>query len=115
MSDRLWGEVDIQHWRNTPSLSGRIALEEDVEAGRAVFYLGNPDEIGARPYDVGVPRCAMLTDEETGKGIPVIVVQAEQAEDMIYVGYRFLDGGNGMCTLPEIELLGEPDARFTAA
>ena len=115
MSDELWGEIDIQHWRDIPHISGRVASEEDVEAGRAVFYLGNPDEIGVQSYDVSLPPCAIFTDEESGEDIPVIIIQAEQAEDMINVGYRFLDGGNGMCTLPEIELLDEPDDRFTAA
>jgi hypothetical protein len=115
MTDELWGEIDLQHWRDVPFISGRVALEEDVQAGRAVFYLGNADEIGAQAYDIDLPRCAILTDEESGEVLPVIVIQVEQAEDVIYVGYRLLDGGNGMCTLPEVELLDEPDDRFTVA
>jgi hypothetical protein len=112
MSDELWGEIDIQHWRGVPHISGRVASEEDVQSGRAVFYLGNPDEIGAQAYAIDLPQCAIITDEESGEQIPVIVIQSEQADDMIYVGYRYLGGGNGMCTLPEIELLSEPDDRF---
>jgi hypothetical protein len=112
MGDELWGEIDIHRWSGIPYTSGHVASEEDVLAGRAVFYLEDPDEISARPYSISLPHCAVLTDEEAGEKIPVIVIQAEHADNIIYIGYRFLGGGNGMCTLPEIELLDEPDAGF---
>jgi hypothetical protein len=115
MDDELWGPVDPDKWRRIATTSGTLATEEDVKAGCAVFYLENPDEIGAEPYEVNLPHCGVLTDDESGKEIPVIVIQAEQAEDMIYVGYRFLGGGNEVCTLSEIELLNEPDPRFCMA
>ena len=42
MDDPLWGRVDVEHWQQTPCLRGRIAIEQDVKDGRAVFYLGMP-------------------------------------------------------------------------
>jgi len=112
MSEEPWGEIDIQQWQTLPHVTSRLASEADVKDGRAVFYLGNADQIVTAPYDVGLPHCALLVDEESGEKIPVIIVQAERAGEVILVGYRFLTGGNGMCTLSEIELLDEPDNTF---
>ena len=112
MVDNLWGPISIENWRNTPSISGRVASEEDVVAGRAVYFLNDPEKINAHALDVDVPRCAILTDQESGERLPVIIIQVEQADDKVYVGYRPLEGGNGICTEREIELLDGPDARF---
>ncbi len=112
MVDDLWGTIPIENWRDTPSISGRVAREEDRLAGRAVYYLENAEEMSAQALDINVPRCAILTDEDSGELIPVIIIQVEQADDRVYVGYRSLDGGNGICTEKEIELLDEPDERF---
>ena len=112
MVDDLWGPIPIEKWRDTPSISGREACEEDVVAGRAVYYLNDPEKLNARALEVGVPRCAILNDEDSGELIPVIVIQVEKADDRVYVGYRALDGGNGICTEEEVELLDEPDERF---
>jgi hypothetical protein len=59
-----------------------------------------------------LPRCAILLNEETNKEIPIIIIQAEQFEDKIYIGFRFMKGGNGICTVDEIALLDEPNERF---
>ena len=37
--DDLWGPIDIERWRELPHLSGKLASEADVAAGRAVFHL----------------------------------------------------------------------------
>jgi hypothetical protein len=113
MTDTLWGPIVIENWKDTPSISGHVAREEDVVAGRAVYFLKDPEMISAHALEVNVPRCAILTDEESGEELPVVIIQVEQAEDRVYVGYRPLDGGNGICTDKEIELLDEPDARFS--
>lgn len=107
-------KIDLQHWQNLPHVSHRLASEADAKEGRAVFYLGNPGGISAHPYDIGLHHCAILNDEESGEKIPVIIVQAERADDVVYVGYRFLTGGNGVSFLWELELLDEPDNTFTA-
>jgi len=59
MTDDVWLPIDISQWRGVPCLSDRIAREEDVGSGRAVFFLENPEEINAHPLDVNVPRCAI--------------------------------------------------------
>jgi hypothetical protein len=41
---------------------------------------------------------------EDGSRVNVVAIQAETCEQVI-VGVRYLDGGNGVCTLAELELL----------
>jgi hypothetical protein len=115
MIDHLWGPIEIESWKRIRCISGRVAREEDVAAGRAVFFLEDPEIINAHALEVDVPRCAILTEAESGEELPVIIVQVEQADDKVYVGYRNLDGGNGICTEKEIELLDDPDERFKSA
>lgn len=110
----LWGPIDMRKWRATPCIRGRLAVEADVAGGSAVYYIENT--VAARPFEMELPRCAVLHDEKTGRGIPVIVVQAECHEDhagpSLVIGYRFLNGGNGICMLSEVDLLAKPDRRF---
>jgi hypothetical protein len=101
--------VDLSHWRDTPCLTGRPATQEDVGAGRAVFAAPGS---GSLPIDLKLPRCAIHTDQPTGKKTPVIVVQAEDVKGAKTIGYRFLSGAEGACLLSELELLDGPDQRF---
>jgi hypothetical protein len=42
-----------------------------------------------------------------------VIIQAERLDDgTIAIGYRLVDGGTGIATLEEAELVGEPDERF---
>ena len=107
----LWGPVELKQWCETPCISGRLATEDDVKSGRAVFYVGNASEIGAHSADIDLPRCAIVTDDD-GTKIPVVVIQSEKAEDKHYIGYRPIHGGNGICLIHEVELLDVPDERF---
>lgn len=106
----LWGRINVDQWYQTPCLCDRVALEQDVKDGQAVFYLGNADDIGAVHVDTGLPDCAVVHAD--GGEIPAIVIQSERAETKHYIGYRPINAGNGVCLLPEVELLSQPDARF---
>jgi hypothetical protein len=110
MDDPLSGRVDVERWQETPCLRGRVAVEQDVKDGRAAFYLGNADEIGAVHVDIGLPNCAIVRAE--GTEIPAVIIQSERADHKHYIGYRPISGGNGLCLFSEVELLSKPDARF---
>lgn len=112
LQSRLWGPIDMRKWRETPCVSGRLATEKDVKEGRATFYVsGDPSD--SRPLKIPLPACAVHHDTESGKATPVILIQAEETPKIKAVGYRFLRGGNGACTISELEILEEPDNRFT--
>lgn len=109
MPHELWGPIDIRVWRSTPVVAGRVATEPDVHEGRAAFYIASET---SRPYDLALPAPAIVREEGIGNPTPVILIQAEALDDTVAVGYRLLDGGNGICTLDECEVLSEPDSRF---
>jgi hypothetical protein len=101
--------IDLAHWQETPCLTDRAATQDDVEAGRAVFAAPGS---GSQPIDLRLPRCAIQTNQQTGEKTPVVVVQAEDARGIKTIGYRFLNGADGVCLLFELELLDAPDDRF---
>ena len=106
--DSLWGTVDVERWQQTPCLRGRVAVEQDVKDGRAVFYLQG-DEPSVH-IDIGLPHCAILSAE--GQSVPVVIIQSERAGEKHYVGYRPVSGGNGICMIFEVQLLEKPDETF---
>lgn len=109
--DTLWGPVDMHQWKDTPCISGRLATEQDIKEGKAVFYLDG-DRSELKPIQISLPACAIWHDSESKKATPVILVQAEETPKVKAIGFRFLSGGNGVCTLAELEILKSPDERF---
>lgn len=102
-----WGPIDLAQWRRTPHVEGRAATDQDVNDGRAVFA------VGGEPVELDLPSCAIVTEEGVGEETPVIIIQAERIDDgSVAVGFRMIDGGTGIATLDEVELLSEPDERF---
>jgi hypothetical protein len=99
--------IDLRRWRDTPSVSGRTATDDDVSAGSAVFA------VGGEPVELDVPSPAIVREDGIGEPTPVIVIQAERIEDgTVAIGYRLLDGGCGIAPLDDVEFLSEPDERF---
>jgi hypothetical protein len=105
--DEHWGPIDLKQWRKTPVTEGRAATDHDVAQGRAVFA------VGGEPVELDLPACAIVTEENVGEPTAVVIIQAERLDDgVIAIGYRLVDGGTGIATLAEAELVGEPDERF---
>jgi hypothetical protein len=113
MADQIndvWGPLDIRNWSQTPCIKDRLATKDDVDAGMAVFYINNPSAM--MPLKVKLPACAIHTDQDTRAETPVVMIQAEKFQGQKLIGYRFLDGGNGIGLLSEFTVLGAPDKRF---
>jgi hypothetical protein len=99
--------IDMKQWRSTPVTYGRAATDADIEAGRAIFA------IGGEPVELDLPACAIVSEDGIGEPTPVVVIQAERLDDgTVAVGFRLIDGGTGIASLDDIELLSEPDERF---
>lgn len=99
-----WGPVDVAQWENVPFIARTLADEEDVRCGRAVYYiLGGANEAVT---DFALPRLAELR-EDTGEWTTVIIIQIEArpSQNQKIVGYRYLDGGNGVGTLAQFKLV----------
>jgi hypothetical protein len=112
--EELWGPIATANWRETPCIRGRVATEDDANAGRAVFFINLSGGQESHPVDLDLPRCAILHEEGEGD-LPVIVIQAEEGNNgtvQLIAGFRPLAGGSGLCMVYQLELLPEPDHRF---
>ena len=109
----LWGPIDVAAWKAVPCVSGRLATEDDVRAGRAVFYIhaGIGATVGATPVPIPCRAFQIQSTEE----VPVIVIQAESVDGKTAVGIRYLAGGNGVCLLEELRVVPDHDDRFPIA
>ena len=113
MAEEPWGPIDVHAWRAVPHTAARVATEADVKAGRAVFYSPVGRQYASNTaHHIRLPAPAILHAQDEPNPVPVIIIQAERGPNGVIVGYRTLAGGNGVCTLNELELLNEQDSRF---
>lgn len=91
-------------------LTGRVATQDDVNAGLAVFATEGADSVRA-PLSITVPQYAYHRDQESRQLIPVIIVQAERAGPLEMIGYRTLTGGDGVALRAEFDFLGASTPR----
>jgi len=87
-------------WPDLPTagfVTGRIATQQDVEAGNAVFAAtSEPGEPGSTPgasVPLEIPQFALLDDRESGTLVRVVAIQAERVLGRDIVGYRRIDDG----------------------
>ncbi len=83
---------------------GRAATQADVKARRAVFVAGQGNTIVGKPLPLKIPQYAWLKQGQTK--VPVIIVQAEEANGLRIVGARFLNGEDVIGGANDFELLG---------
>jgi hypothetical protein len=100
--------VEISQGRNMPHMSGRIADQEDVKAGRAVFFIQNPTANKVAHFDIILPRGAVRLQD----GTPLIVIQSEKAGQAHWLGCRHVRGGKMIYEISEVQFLEGPDKRF---
>jgi hypothetical protein len=99
-----WGQIDLANWLETPFIANRIAVEQDIIDGLAVFCV--PEAIGKHyPINIPLPSLAYQIDPDTKEKTLVVVIQAESTDEGGIVGVRYLEGGNGICDLNELELI----------
>ena len=104
----MWEAIKPSQWKRTPCLKGRPATEADIEKGIAVFAIPS----GSDAQDIDLPVCVIQIDEESRDRIPAIAIQAERADNGVFLGVRYLEGGNGVCTIEDVEFLEGPNHEF---
>lgn len=103
--------INAQNWFKLPVIQNRLATQEDVDAGEAVFFL-NPELGVASVINLNLPQCAYYHDENDNR-IPVILVQAEKFEDEHIVGMVKLDGSKLVGMASQVEIM-KPEEFFVA-
>ncbi|WP_081367574.1 hypothetical protein [Alteromonas mediterranea] len=93
--------------KEIPFVSGRVATEDDINRGAAVFLLQSEGVNIGTPIDIELPQYATHYDEESGVKTNVVLIQAEKADNYEYYGaYTFEDGGYLIGYSDEFTLLG---------
>ncbi|WP_162055651.1 hypothetical protein [Pontibacter pamirensis] len=59
------------------------------------------------PLAIEAPALAYHVDRDTGERRLVVVIQGEQVDEREVAGVRYPGGGNGLCTLQELEFVRE--------
>ena len=70
LDDQLVAQSDI--WYS----EGRLATVDDLKAGSAAFFIGSPEEKGARPLVINLPGLGRFSDDD-GSIKVVVVIQAK--------------------------------------
>jgi hypothetical protein len=104
------GGFDVDDWSRLGAFSGAVATLDDVQAGRAVFALG--ETIDPRPIDMELPQPVIWWDEDGEQG--AVAVQAErhtgpEGERMDVLGLILPDGGSAVALLEDVDLVDETD------
>ena len=97
-----WSPINQTEWSKVPFVQGRVATEADVQSERAVFYV---DGEGHSAINMDLPRLAIQTNFETCEKIQCVIIQAENVDNQKLVGVRYFAGGNGICSIEEVEFV----------
>lgn len=102
------GEVRARtSWPPLPAsgfIAGRAATQADIQSGSAAFVMAQGAKTISTPLPLKIPQYAYLN--QAGKRVPVILIQAEEANGMQVVGVLMADGSTSLGLLSELELLG---------
>lgn len=104
------GGFDVDDWARLSAFSGAVATLDDVQAGRAVFALG--DTLDPRPIEMELPQPVIWWDEAGEQG--AVAVQAERhtgpdGERLDVLGLILPDGGSVVALLEDVDLVDDTD------
>lgn len=101
------GAYKKNEWDKVAFIRNRIANKEDVIAGRAVFYIEDVEKEyhSYLPIPTSIPSLVFQVDSETRIKTLAVIIQAEKVNEDSIIGVRYFEGGNGICSLNEIEFI----------
>ncbi len=102
----LWTAIDIKSWDKTQVITDRVATEDDVKKGLAVYYIDD-NSVDHSPYKTTLPKLAYLINADTKKEELVIVIQIEIVQKDTVAGFKNIDGRKGACMLYELKFLND--------
>lgn len=94
-------------------IAGRPATQADVDAGNAIFLLGDAARSTGTPLAIDIPQYALFDDE--GIITVVVVVQAESEAGVSQIGARKADGTPLIGLLGAFKLVGTQPQSTRAA
>jgi hypothetical protein len=108
--DEDGGGYDVDDWTRLKPFVGAVATLDDVQAGRAVFALG--DTLDARPLDMALPQPLIWWDDDGEQAAVAVQAEAHGTEDgetMEVLGLILPDGAGAVALLEDVDLVDDTD------
>ena len=109
-SDEDGGGFDVDDWSRLTPFAGSVATLEDVQAGKAVFALGDTEE--ARVIDMELPQPVIWWEEDGEQAAVIVQAEAHVGPDgdlMEVLGLILPDGGGAVALLDDVDLVDDTD------
>lgn len=108
--DEDGGGFDVDDWSRLTPFNGAVATLDDVQAGKAVFALGDTEE--ARVVDMELPQPVIWWEEDGEQAAVIVQAEAHVGPDgdlMEVLGLILPDGGGAVALLDDVDLVDDTD------
>nr|WP_312160502.1 hypothetical protein [Brevundimonas diminuta] len=108
--DEDGGGFDIDDWSRLTPFNGAVATLDDVQAGKAVFALGDTEE--ARVIDMELPQPVIWWEDDGEQAAVIVQAEAHVGPDgelMEVLGLILPDGGGAVALLDDVDLVDDTD------
>ncbi len=108
--DEGGGGFDVDDWARLTPFAGIVATLDDVQAGKAVFALGDTEE--ARVIDMELPQPVIWWEEDGEQAAVIVQAEAHVGPDgelMEVLGLILPDGGGAVALLDDVDLVDDTD------
>ncbi len=108
--DEDGGGFDVDDWARLTPFAGAVATLDDVQAGKAVFALGDTEE--ARVIDIELPQPVIWWEEDGEQAAVIVQAEAHVGPDgelMEVLGLILPDGGGAVALLDDVDLVDDTD------
>ncbi|WP_449253131.1 hypothetical protein [Brevundimonas naejangsanensis] len=108
--DEDGGGFDVDDWSRLTPFAGAVATLDDVQAGKAVFALGDTEE--ARVIDMELPQPVIWWEEDGEQAAVIVQGEAHVGPDgelMEVLGLILPDGGGAVALLDDVDLVDDTD------
>ncbi|MFS0710513.1 hypothetical protein [Brevundimonas phoenicis] len=108
--DEDGGGFDVDDWSRLTPFTGAVATLDDVQAGKAVFALGDTEE--ARVIDIELPQPVIWWEDDGEQAAVIVQAEAHVGPDgdlMEVLGLILPDGGGAVALLDDVDLVDDTD------
>jgi len=108
--DEDGGGFDVDDWARLTPFNGAVATLDDVQAGKAVFALGDTEE--ARVIDMELPQPVIWWEDDGEQAAVIVQAEAHVGPDgdlMEVLGLILPDGGGAVALLDDVDLVDDTD------
>lgn len=108
--DEDGGGFDVDDWARLTPFTGAVATLDDVQAGKAIFALGDTEE--ARVIDMELPQPVIWWEEDGEQAAVIVQAEAHVGPDgelMEVLGLILPDGGGAVALLDDVDLVDDTD------